>query len=411
MARIIFCPVTFNLAEVTRMIEVARALDPAHDPVFMGYEEDFAHLIVDAGFDYRRSAPAMTKAQREQAIRFDQLKSFRSPFSYEFIRARVETERELIRQVDAAAVVIGTNPTSMISARAEQVPLFYPVPFALTRPHVGQTRRMGLVPGQNPLSRALDRFATAALRWAYNHAPLAPRSFARVSKENDIAPLRTVVSLLEADWNLLTVMPDELDGYQLPERYVRVGPIFARLDAPVPPIVHELARRDEPLILLALGSSASRDLALAAARQLGELPVNVVAPIAHYLDGESVPSNVHVTGLLPTHRLAGLVDAAVLHGGQGTVQAACAAGIPFVGMGLQPEQVWNVDVCVQQGNALALSPRRTRELGAMVTKLLNEPSYREAAGRLREAFLPEDGAAASARFIERTIAQKPHNRG
>ena len=48
VASVLFCPVTFNLAETTRMIEVARALDPAHRPVFMGYEDDFVHLISEA---------------------------------------------------------------------------------------------------------------------------------------------------------------------------------------------------------------------------------------------------------------------------------------------------------------------------------------------------------------------------
>jgi UDP:flavonoid glycosyltransferase YjiC (YdhE family) len=297
----------------------------------------------------------------------------------------------------------------MISARAERVPLVYPVPFALTRHQVEQTRRLGLVRGRGRWARAADRVATGALRWAYNHAPLAPRAFARVAEENGVPPLKTVVSLLEADWNLLTVMPWELEGYTLPDGYERVGPIFAHLDAPLPPIVEELAARDEPLVYLGLGSSASRDLTLAAARQLGGLPVNVVAPVRHYLQpGDQLPANVHVTDLLPAHRLGGLVDAAVLHGGQGTVQTACAAGIPFVGMGLQPEQVWNVDQCVKQGNALALAPKQagTPALAAAVRRLLSDESLRTAAARVRDEFAGENGAAASARFVERLIAAR-----
>src|SRR5699024_231644 len=134
-----------------------------------------------------------------------------------------------IRETGARAVVIGTNPTSMISARAEAVPLFYPVPFAFTRPHVEQTRRLGLLRGTG--RSQLDRAATSVVRWAYNHAPLAPRAFARVARANGVGPLGSVVSLLEADRNLLTVMPGELAGYRLPEGYERVGPIFAQLDA------------------------------------------------------------------------------------------------------------------------------------------------------------------------------------
>ncbi|QTV79870.1 glycosyltransferase [Microbacterium sp. NIBRBAC000506063] len=407
MSTIVFCPITFNLAEVTRMIEVARALDPRHRAVFQGYEFDFAHLITEAGFEYRPSEPAFTEAERVQALRFDQGKTLRSPFTDELVAARVDAERRLIREVDAAAVVIGTNPTSMISARAEGVPLFYPVPFALTRPQVEQAGRLGLVRGTNGVARAADAVATRLLRWAYNHAPLAPKAFARVAAANGVPPLRTVVSLLEADHNLLTVMPWELEGFSLPPGYARVGPIFAHLDGELPSVVAELAAEEKPLVYLGLGSSAHRDLALAAARRLSELPVNVVAPIRHYLDPEDrLPANVHVTDLLPAHRLGGLVDAAVLHGGQGTVQTACATGIPFVGMGLQPEQVWNIDQCVAQGNAIALSPKQagTRHLTDAVERILADESVHAAAARVAQAFRDEDGAAAAARYIEAEIA-------
>lgn len=407
MTAVLFCPVTFNLAEVTRMIEVARALDPRRRAVFMGYEPDFADLITDAGFEYRPCAPAMSLAEREQALKFDQGKTLRSPFTDAVVSARVDVERALIRETDAAAVVIGTNVTSMISARAEKVPLIYAVPFALTRPHVEQTARLGLIRGTNRFAHGLDRLATSLMRWAYNRAPLAPRAFARVATANGVPPLKTVVSLLEADHNLLTVMEWELDCYRLPEMYQRVGPIFAHIDTPMPPVVAELAAREEPLVYLGLGSSASRDLVLAVAGQLGALPVNVVAPVRHYLnDGDRLPANIHVTDLLPAHRLGGLVDAAVLHGGQGTVQTACAAGIPFVGMGLQPEQVWNVDQCVAQGNAIALDPRHagTPALADMVRRLLSDDAMRAAAERVRAAYSREDGAAASARVIEEVIA-------
>ncbi|MFD4959079.1 glycosyltransferase [Microbacterium sp. NPDC058389] len=409
MATLLFCPVTFNLAEVTRMIEVAKAAMPRHHAVFLGYEDDFAGLIVEAGFEYRACEPAMSAAEREQALKFDQGKTVRSPFTDALVSARVDVERKLIRETGAEAVVIGTNTTSMISARAEGVPLFYAVPFALTRPQVEQTARLGLVRGTGRLAHAADRVATALLRWAYNHASLAPRAFGRVAKANGVPPLKTVVSLLEADHNLLTVMPWELEGYELPGSYERVGPIFAHLDTPLPPIVTALAADDTPLVYLGLGSSASRELVLAAAAQLATLPVNVVAPVRHYLrDDDVLAPNVHVTDLLPAHRLGGLVDAAVLHGGQGTVQTACAAGIPFVGMGLQPEQVWNVDQCVAQGNALALSPKQagTPALADAVRRLLSDDGLRAAADRVRDAYAVEDGAAASVAAIEATLAAR-----
>lgn len=402
----LFCPVTFNLAETTRMIEVARALDPAHRAVFMGYEDDFVHLISEAGFEYHPCSPSWSAQERQRAIDFDQGKAIRSPFTRALVAARVAVERRMIRQHRAAAVVIGSNVTSMISARAEGVPLYYPVPFALTGPQVRQVRRFRFIGGEGPIAGTADRIATAAFRWVYTRAPLAPRALSAVAHANGVAPMRTVASLLEADVNLVTVMPWELDDFALPENYQRVGPIFAHLGGEVPALVRALAAAPEPLIYLGLGSSARRELALAAATQLGALPINVLAPIRHYLEpGDVVPPNIHVTDLLPAHLLGGLVDAAVLHGGQGTVQTACATGIPFVGMGLQPEQTWNVRVCQRQGNAIAFSPKHVSKPAFLtaVRRILDDPAYRNAATRVREQYEREDGAAAAARIIEAAL--------
>jgi UDP:flavonoid glycosyltransferase YjiC (YdhE family) len=407
MANVLFCPVTFNLAETTRMIQVARALDPVHNPVFMGYEGDYVSLIVDAGFEYRACAPSWSAAERRQAIAFDQGRALRTPFTTELVSARVDVERRLIRALQAPAVVTGSNLTSYISARAEDVPLFYPVPFALTLAQVQQTRRMEFVRGSGRFARSADLVATSAFRWIYTRAPLAPRAFTKVAESNGVAPLRTVASLLTADRNLLTEMAWELEGFRIPPGFERIGPIFAHIDAPIPLIVEELAAASEPLVYLALGSSADRALALAAARALGKLPINVIAPIRHYLEpGDPVPANVHVTDLLAAHRLGSLVDAAVLHGGQGTVQAACATGVPFVGMGLQPEQTWHVRACERRGNAIAVSPKDVTKPVFIdaVQRVLSEPRIRTAADEVREAYAEEDGAARAARLIEASIA-------
>ncbi|HEX5859729.1 MAG TPA: nucleotide disphospho-sugar-binding domain-containing protein, partial [Microbacterium sp.] len=274
---------------------------------------------------------------------------------------------------------------------------------------VQQTRRMEFIRGRGWPALTADLVATSVFRWVYTQAPLAPRSFTKVAKRNGVAPLRTVASLLTADRNLLTEMAWELDGFRMPPGFERIGPMFAHIDAPLPPIVGELAAASQPLVYLALGSSADRRLALATARALGELPVNVVAPIRHYLDaGDRVPSNVHVTDLLPAHELGGLVDAAVLHGGQGTVQTACATGVPFVGMGLQPEQTWHVRSCERRGNAIAVSPKDVSKPAFLsaVRRILEEPRFREVAADVRDAYAREDGAAAAARLIEEEISRR-----
>ncbi|GMA40743.1 glycosyltransferase [Mobilicoccus caccae] len=401
---VLFTPLGFNLAETTRMIEVARALPNGLDPVFVVHDETYLHLVRDAGFRLEPAGPPLTPEQRRQALAVDQERGLRLPFTEELLDARVRAERDAVRVTGAVAMVHGTNPTSTISARAEGIPLFYPVPLALTSPHLASGWTLPILPTSTASGRLLNPALTRLAAWAYASAPLVPAAFTRVAERHGAPPPRTFADLLGADVTLLTAMADEIGGLDLPASFHRVGPIFARLPGEVPPLVHRLAAGPEPLVYLACGSSGHRRLVLDVIDAVRTLPIQVVAPVRSYLterDLADLPANVHVTDLLPAHRLGGLVDAAILHGGQGTVQTACAGAIPFVGIGLQTEQRWNVGVCERRGHAISVAPRQVRGRGLRVAlhRVLTDPTVRRVATEVAAEYRDEDGAARSAAVI------------
>ena len=106
--------------------------------------------------------------------------------------------------------------------------------------------------------------------------------------------------------------------------------------------------------------------------------------------------------------LGGLIDAAVIHGGEGTVQTMCSIGVPFAGIGLQAEQRINIDECVRHGNALALTPRQVRRgmLPGVVDTLLHDAALRDTAADLAGWMSDYDGAATSARLIADYVARE-----
>jgi UDP:flavonoid glycosyltransferase YjiC (YdhE family) len=192
---------------------------------------------------------------------------------------------------------------------------------------------------------------------------------------------------------------------------IAVGPIFAQSDGELPSSVNALAGSDRPLVYVGLGSSGNRRLALDILQQVAELDVEIVSSVGRLLqegDAQRLPSHVHVFDFLPAHRLAGLVDASVIHGGEGTVQTACASGAPFAGIGLQTEQRHNIDACAQMGNALRFTPLdiRRHRLPAIVNRLLTDPSLRHAAGDLRGRAQPV-GAENAARAIVDAVSTGP----
>ena len=81
----------------------------------------------------------------------------------------------------------------------------------------------------------------------------------------------------------------------------------------------------------------------------------VVAPVKKHLEKLKhplhVPGNVRLTDWLPAHKVNPMADLSVIHGGIGTVMTAALAGKPVFGVGMQPEQEYNIDCLVRKGFA------------------------------------------------------------
>lgn len=414
MSTVLFAPETFNLAETTRAIEVARKLRDRHECVFAGYSARYVNLVEEAGFELHRLQPELDDEQADQLIRFDQGKSVSHPFDVKMLRARVRSELDLIERVRPAAVVIGTTLSQFVSARAAKVPLVYVKPFAYSWPHVRQTRSVPLFSGDGSFAGTVNRGAATLLRGVAGWTTYKPGSFRTVAREYGVELPRRTIEALDADLNLVASHSPYLRSYRLPEHYRLVGPVFARLPGEVPAevvaIAEEAVKRDRPVVYMVMGSSGNRETILKVLRELSRMPVTVIAPVAHFLtdrDRRDLGAHVHVRGLLPAHLLGPLVDAAVIHGGEGTVQTAVLWGKPFVGIGFQLEQRWNIADCVEFGNAIGLAPAQAagEPLRDALTRVLHDPLMRTRAKKMADRFASVDGAAAAAEHIDGLITQ------
>jgi len=410
MARsVLFAPESFNLAEVTRAVEVAGRMPDDVECVFAGYVRRFAHVVEDAGFTFRELAPELTDQQIDQLLALDQGRGLRHPFTEAMLRERVANERALIREIQPAAVVIGTTMSQFISARAEGIPLVYVKPFAYSLPHVRHLRATGLLPRDTRLQRIIDSAAATAVRQIVPRIPLVPRSFPRVARAHGVTLPRTALRALDADLNLLATAPHLVpEGVELPANYRVVGPIFASLPGEAPSLVSQLAAHPQPLVYFAVGSSGNRDLVRTVLAGLGRAPCHVLAPVGSYLTEDDVaelPGNVHVTDWLPADRLGEAVDLAITHGGEGTVQTSSVQGWPFVGIPLQMEQRFNVQTCVGFGSARLVSARQARRTNwsALVEDALADHDLRYRAARMAELLKGIDGPGTAAASIAALI--------
>jgi MGT family glycosyltransferase len=116
---------------------------------------------------------------------------------------------------------------------------------------------------------------------------------------------------------------------------------------------------------------------------LGELPVRVLFTVGVEVDLEPlspVAPNVHVERWVPQAAVMPEAAAMVGHGGAGSTRMALAAGVPSVVVPGFADQPRNARRVAELGAGIALED--VAGVGDAVRRLLEEPSYRDAAERI-----------------------------
>jgi UDP:flavonoid glycosyltransferase YjiC (YdhE family) len=189
----------------------------------------------------------------------------------------------------------------------------------------------------------------------------------------------------------------------LRQRLRLVGPLVAKRPAPSFPF--ERLDPDRKHVLVTMGTLAD-DLtagfyatALEALRPLADTVQPIVVAPAEALP--STPDDVIVAARVPLLQLLPHIDVLVGHAGVNTTSEALMNGVPLVLAPIrhdQPEVARQVAAC---GAGVRVRFRRARaaELGAAITTVLGDPSYRAAAGRVADSFRAAGGAEEAARCV------------
>lgn len=399
---ILFAPETFNLAETTRSIEVAKKCSTYFHCIFIGYSTKYAYLIEEANFEFFHLEPHLTEKHIAQIMQVDQMKGIKHPFTYSMLRKRVNSEKKIFNEFNPTVVVIGTTLSIFISARACQIPIVYIKPLAYTRTH--------FLKGHHKIPAILNNFLVPkktilnlskkiALNITYK-----PKSFSQIAKEEGVILPKYTIDALDADYNLITTIPEISGIYDLPLHYQYIGPVYAKLDTPMPSFVKNL-KTSQPIIYFAMGSSGSKNILIKFLNLLKHLPVVVLCPMKKTLGSSandfSNDENIHISDYLPAHKLGNIIDLSIIHGGEGTVQTACLSGKPFLGLGLQQEQKSNIHDCVLFGNAIELTKRdmTTKGLAKLIESALTNKEMKSKAKKMKELMEHVDGPANAAKFL------------
>jgi len=402
--RLLFCPEACNLAEVTRMVEIAKACRSDFEIMFSSHGGKFESLIEEADFALERLEPQMSPEQIERFYRVDRGEEFGRIFEPAYLDQRIDAELALLKRFEPRAAITGFCLSLPISMRIAKLPLVW----VIGSPWLPEYFDAGL--GTWP-----DMFDLRPLRWIPERALdwLANRTMAFflgmfIKEFNDACKRRGVAPFKGTEFwqgdHALLAEPAEMFGLDdlPPDRFTFIGPLIAKLDVPIPEQVSSMPR-DKPIVFFAMGSSGQPEIIAAILRAFGGKPYRVIAPVKSVVEKlcVKVPDNVVVTGLLPAHKVNPMADLSVIHGGIGTVMTACLAGTPVVGVGMQPEQEANLECLVRKGFAIRIRKKRVtaKRVIEAVDTLLADPQARDKATAFKQVVERWDGPGNAAQAL------------
>ncbi|ANN17755.1 MGT family glycosyl transferase [Amycolatopsis orientalis] len=122
---------------------------------------------------------------------------------------------------------------------------------------------------------------------------------------------------------------------------------------------------------------------------LREVDATCVVTVGNLIDPAEFgrqPEHIHLANYLPQDDVLPYCDAVLNHGGSGSLLGAITHGLPMVLLPMGADQPHNGDraVALGLGKVLDVIDATPEDIRDAVSSVLREPSYREAAGRLRD---------------------------
>ena len=403
---VLFAPCAFNLAETSRMVEIAKGIKrhPAASEVFdihfISDGGDFEWLIEKHGFALTRLEPRLTKEKIDLIAKVDRGEKFTPAFTVAELIERVKSEIACLNEVKPAAVITGSYVTIPVTCRVLKIPLVWVVQSTWLPDFFCHGAGMTDHLRPAPLKAVVDWFVLQFINFWIRYGFL--NSLNRAARHFGVPGYGSIFEFWQGDITLVAE-PAEFSGVKLPPKHSFCGPLIPEDEFTLPA---ELAMipRDKPLIYFAMGSSGTPGIVARIVESFEGRPYRVIAPVRFQLEQVSdvhVPANVHVTDWVPALQVNKLADLAVIHGGIGTVMVAALAGKPVVGVGMQMEQVANLACLERLGFAIRVGKSRdpSAKVQSAIQKLLHDKAARAKASAFAKSIAYWDGPRAAAETL------------
>jgi UDP:flavonoid glycosyltransferase YjiC (YdhE family) len=375
--RILFVAEAVTLAQVVRLVTLARSLPPSEFEVHFAVAPFAWPGIALDGFAIHTIA-GRSPAQMERALRLGtRLYDRRTLARY------VEDDLQLLDEVEPDVVVGDFRWSLSTSAELRRIPSItlinaYWSPYAIRDGFPVPNHLIAHLLGE----RLAARYVPRALPWTFRWLS---KPLDSVRRAHGLAPLGDLFRLLtDGTVTIYPDVPELVPTRGLPPHHRFIGPVLWQPAVNLPSWWSRLGRG--PVVYLTLGSSGHSRLLEAAVAVLARLPVQLVVATAGRARLGNVPANVFVSDYLPGDAAVERADVVVTNGGTSTGYQALSRGRPVIGV------PWNLDQLLATqaidragcGTSVPSTPRGITALAERVEEALGG-AFREGVGRIRAA--------------------------
>ncbi|MET0595246.1 MAG: DUF2141 domain-containing protein [Polyangiaceae bacterium] len=371
--RILFVAESVTLAQVVRLVSLARALDDR------AYEIHFASAtfpdFVFARTSFARHALSSLSPEKIDAA----LRTGRRLYGTRVLRRYVRDDLALFEKVKPDLVVGDFRLSLPVSAPHFGVP-HVALANAYWSPY--STRRDFPMP-DHPIVRLLGEELAAphfpkALPYVFAHFA---RPVNALRKAYGLSPIGTLPEVLTyGDHVLYADTPLLAPTADTPSHHAYLGPVLWSPTV-ASPVFSDPTRPTQRTIYVTLGSSGNVAALPIVVEALGDLPVNVLIATAGRVRIAKTPVNVTVTDFVPGDVAARHSALVISNGGSSTGYQALAEGTPVLGIASNLDQFLAMRgiVATGAGEILRASTLTVPRVRAVAEQMLATDVYRERA--------------------------------
>ena len=410
--RICTFPNCAYLSETSRMIALYKEMkDRGVDVVMATHGGPYEWLFKDEGIDYTVVEPHFTDERAKEFVLTNTGEKGLSEFYSEAeLDQHVANEIAFFEKENIEKVITGFTLSCAISARASGIS-YYVTHLGSFVPPVFE-RKM-LVP---TLVLNLKIFKLIPKSWLIimiNNlmfkSKLNTKSFNKVAVKYGVKPFMSMEEMMMGDTAVVTDVPEiltipkgELEAWKPSEKYKKYynhpgklrygGALYSKLFGEVSDEIKTFLDTNKPKIYVALTSGQS-DVISRVYEGIKDMDAKIIVVTTVHHIKETSHDNVLFVDHLPSHKVMPMVDVAIIHGGQGSVQTAIASGTPIVGIPLHVEQGLNVAMVEKHGAGIMQIKHDidSHDILEKVERILKDPLYKKNMMKLSEYQNSVDG--------------------